>query len=401
MRTSSIKESIDCELREVRQRMSAINESLANSDYTAIERPMLYERPPPFAEKNVNVQRTSGKVSRPEMPPYTTGVAVHSRPHPPSSVEYIGDEEESENHSAWMESTTGGQRVDAFKLIQDRLQRKIQMIEEKRRQMKSVNNSLNAPTDDGLLQETHSPIPAKPEEEYFDYPSPNSPCRGGSQSTAPPGDSDSPLFKSSVNYTREAPSPTDGHEVTPVDYTSSETEAEEEDSPPMAQERLPVSSKENRDYSRPTTSFKMRAHSNRTDSEDRKDIHCYTLNAVSSPEVLSTLKPQYNSATVLVSLTGAELFAILRLRGLIYSFSQTNEHLLSDKPAHTMYITPAEYDQLIELRNMLIQSKTRAKPKGKASTARKSHSSAKNKIANPFARPKMGGKAVNPMPWIE
>jgi hypothetical protein len=64
----------------------------------------------------------------------------------------------------------------------------------------------------------------------------------------------------------------------------------------------------------------------------------------------------------LVTLSGAELFAILRLRGVISSHGQTGEHLLPLTCCHSMYLSSAEYGQLLQLRELL-KTQARASPK--------------------------------------
>lgn len=56
-----------------------------------------------------------------------------------------------------------------------------------------------------------------------------------------------------------------------------------------------------------------------------------------------------------VRVTGAEVFAILRLRGIIASDGTTGEHLLPQGLCHTMYVSDDEYEQLAQLRQVLKQ----------------------------------------------
>ena len=64
----------------------------------------------------------------------------------------------------------------------------------------------------------------------------------------------------------------------------------------------------------------------------------------------------------LVALSGAELFAILRLRGVISSHGQTGEHLLPLTSCHSMFLSTDEYSQLLQLRELL-KTQARASPK--------------------------------------
>jgi hypothetical protein len=54
-----------------------------------------------------------------------------------------------------------------------------------------------------------------------------------------------------------------------------------------------------------------------------------------------------------VLLSGAEVFAILRLRGIISSEGNTGEHLLPPVRCHRMVLTPGENGQLLQLREAL------------------------------------------------
>lgn len=56
------------------------------------------------------------------------------------------------------------------------------------------------------------------------------------------------------------------------------------------------------------------------------------------------------------SLSGAEVFAVLRLRGIITSQGVTGEHLLPTAHCHTMQLTTGEYAQLLQLRELLAAS---------------------------------------------
>ena len=71
------------------------------------------------------------------------------------------------------------------------------------------------------------------------------------------------------------------------------------------------------------------------------------------------------SGTQTVALTGAEVFAILRLRGTITSRGVTGEHLLPQQAVHQMAITPGELQQLNQLRELL-RSQFRQAPRGAA-----------------------------------
>lgn len=74
----------------------------------------------------------------------------------------------------------------------------------------------------------------------------------------------------------------------------------------------------------------------------------------SDVEEKSIRKPQSPDVTVhTIAVSGAELFAILRLRGLIRSEGQTGEHLLPTTPCHTLDLTHSEYTQLVRLRELI------------------------------------------------
>jgi hypothetical protein len=79
------------------------------------------------------------------------------------------------------------------------------------------------------------------------------------------------------------------------------------------------------------------------------------------------------SDTHLVALSGAELFAILRLRGVISSHGQTGEHLLPLACCHSMFLTTEEYSQLLQLRELL-KTQARASPKNASERRRLSPS---------------------------
>ena len=55
----------------------------------------------------------------------------------------------------------------------------------------------------------------------------------------------------------------------------------------------------------------------------------------------------------LVKLSGAEVFAVLRLRGIVSSQGVTGEHLLPPTTCHMMYLSQGEYAQLTQLRELL------------------------------------------------
>ncbi|ORC88319.1 uncharacterized protein TM35_000171910 [Trypanosoma theileri] len=57
--------------------------------------------------------------------------------------------------------------------------------------------------------------------------------------------------------------------------------------------------------------------------------------------------------TVLDVLTGAEVFALLRFRGVLVSRGDTGECALPDTRCHSMYLSPEEHKQLVELRASL------------------------------------------------
>ncbi|KAG5494706.1 hypothetical protein JIQ42_02321 [Leishmania sp. Namibia] len=58
-------------------------------------------------------------------------------------------------------------------------------------------------------------------------------------------------------------------------------------------------------------------------------------------------------ATILCAVTGAELFALLRMRGLITSEGNTEEYRLPPARCHRLYVTPEEHRQLKLLRQSL------------------------------------------------
>ncbi|KAG5470562.1 hypothetical protein LSCM1_01806 [Leishmania martiniquensis] len=58
-------------------------------------------------------------------------------------------------------------------------------------------------------------------------------------------------------------------------------------------------------------------------------------------------------ATILCAVTGAELFALLRMRGLIESEGNTEEYRLPPARCHRLYVTPEEHRQLKLLRQSL------------------------------------------------
>lgn len=64
-------------------------------------------------------------------------------------------------------------------------------------------------------------------------------------------------------------------------------------------------------------------------------------------------KPMWVDATVLEHLTGAELFAVLRMRGLVTSCGDTQEYRLPPTQCHRLYLTPYESEQLADLRAAL------------------------------------------------
>jgi hypothetical protein len=52
-------------------------------------------------------------------------------------------------------------------------------------------------------------------------------------------------------------------------------------------------------------------------------------------------------------LSGAEVFAVLRLRGMITSQGITGEHMLPTTQCHSMQLTTGEHAQLLQLRELL------------------------------------------------
>lgn len=63
-------------------------------------------------------------------------------------------------------------------------------------------------------------------------------------------------------------------------------------------------------------------------------------------------------ATVLEVVNGAELFALLRMRGVIQSQGDTEEYRLPARRCHRLYVTSEEHRQLQQLRQILTQSAT-------------------------------------------
>jgi hypothetical protein len=72
----------------------------------------------------------------------------------------------------------------------------------------------------------------------------------------------------------------------------------------------------------------------------------------------------------LTTLSGAEVFAILRLRGVLVSNGNTGEHLLPASLLHQMFLTKNEVEQLTHLREVL-KYQSRNAPRG-VSAAKKS-----------------------------
>lgn len=64
-------------------------------------------------------------------------------------------------------------------------------------------------------------------------------------------------------------------------------------------------------------------------------------------------KPLWAEATVLETVTGAELFAIFRMRGLVTSVGSTEEGRLPPTRCHAVYLTTKEHEQLTTLRELL------------------------------------------------
>jgi hypothetical protein len=72
-----------------------------------------------------------------------------------------------------------------------------------------------------------------------------------------------------------------------------------------------------------------------------------------------------------VDLSGAEVFAILRMRGIVVSRGQTGEHLLPAATCHRMALSAAELQQLNQLRESL-RRQARNSPRGASAAGRAS-----------------------------
>ncbi|RNF19082.1 uncharacterized protein Tco025E_04246 [Trypanosoma conorhini] len=71
--------------------------------------------------------------------------------------------------------------------------------------------------------------------------------------------------------------------------------------------------------------------------------------------------------TVLDVLTGAEVFALMRLRGIIVSRGETGECALPETRCHSVYLSPDEHKQLLDLRaNLRRRSSPAVKPDEKS-----------------------------------
>lgn len=64
-------------------------------------------------------------------------------------------------------------------------------------------------------------------------------------------------------------------------------------------------------------------------------------------------RPLWEEATVLEAVTGAELLAIMRMRGLITSVGDTGEDRLPSARCHAVFLTPREREQLTTLREVV------------------------------------------------
>ncbi|KEG15388.1 hypothetical protein DQ04_00091220 [Trypanosoma grayi] len=82
--------------------------------------------------------------------------------------------------------------------------------------------------------------------------------------------------------------------------------------------------------------------------------------------------------TVLDVLTGAEFFALMRLRGVLVSRGETGECTLPDTRCHSVYLSPEEHRQLVELRANLqlrtasMKTSAATRPAGKTLNSRRS-----------------------------
>lgn len=130
-------------------------------------------------------------------------------------------------------------------------------------------------------------------------------------------------------------------------------------------------------------------------SASRSFSRCNTGSARCSPSQTSVQRPRRSSSgelrpsspcraaqpalplktapqrTVLDVLTGAELFALMRLRGVVVSRGETGESALPDTRCHSVYLSPDEHKQLLELRaNLRLRSMSARPTEARAQTAR-------------------------------
>lgn len=68
-------------------------------------------------------------------------------------------------------------------------------------------------------------------------------------------------------------------------------------------------------------------------------------------------RPMSDACTVRVKVSGAELFALLRMREVITSDANSEEHRLPPQPCHTMMVSEEEHRQLLALRRTLQMSR--------------------------------------------
>ena len=89
-----------------------------------------------------------------------------------------------------------------------------------------------------------------------------------------------------------------------------------------------------------------------------------------------SIRPSSNEETEATMLSGAEVFAILRLRGVISSQGSTGENLLPQAQVHQMFLTRTEVEQLNHLREVL-KKQHRNAPRGASAGATRSGSASR------------------------
>ncbi|RNF06229.1 hypothetical protein TraAM80_04052 [Trypanosoma rangeli] len=100
--------------------------------------------------------------------------------------------------------------------------------------------------------------------------------------------------------------------------------------------------------------------------------------------------------TVLDVLTGAEVFALMRLRGIIVSRGETGESALPEARCHSIYLSHDEHKQLLELRaNLQLRSSSAMKLNGKRqSRAQRSASTRSSSRSLPLRQSSSAGRAA-------